>query len=56
MSHPTSSKTRELLESLSLNVPRGTLEKYLRYIDLIQEWNQKINLTGAKTPQQIIRD
>ncbi|MCC6274169.1 MAG: 16S rRNA (guanine(527)-N(7))-methyltransferase RsmG [Deltaproteobacteria bacterium] len=45
-----------LLEKLLPNVPRGTREAILRYIDLVFAWNTKVNLTGAKSRQVFIEE
>lgn len=45
-----------LLEKALPNVPRETAERLLRYVDLILTWNRKVNLTGAKSPQEFIED
>ncbi len=49
-----SSEDISLLENALPDVPRETLQSLLRYIDLIQVWNQRINLTGAKNPREFI--
>ncbi len=47
---------RTLLEKLLPNVPRGTREGLVRYVDLVFAWNSKINLTGAKSRQEFIEE
>lgn len=47
---------RNPLEKLLPNVPRGTSEALLRYIDLVFAWNLKVNLTGAKSRQTFIEE
>ena len=33
-----------------------TLEALARYVDLLHTWNARINLTGARTPEAIVRE
>lgn len=40
------------LENLLPNVPRGTLVPIKKYLELLFLWKEKINLTGAKTPEE----
>lgn len=39
------------LEKKVPNVPRGTKVTIKKYLNLVFLWNQKINLTGAKSPE-----
>jgi len=41
-------------EKIGINLKKNHIEKFSRYLDLLIEWNQKINLTSLKTPQEII--
>ena len=50
----TGAKT--LLEKYLPNVPRGTWDQLLRYIDLTMTWNPSINLTGAKDPNAFFHE
>ena len=29
-------------------------QKWLSYLDLIEKWRQKVNITGIKTPEQMM--
>jgi 16S rRNA (guanine527-N7)-methyltransferase len=33
-----------------------TLERLVRYVDLLHTWNARINLTGARTPEAIVQE
>jgi len=41
-------------EKIGINLKKNHLEKFSRYLDLLIEWNQKINLTSLKTNREII--
>lgn len=41
-------------QRLGINLNEGQIKKFSRYLDLLVQWNQKINLTSLKTPQEII--
>lgn len=41
-------------QKMGINLPREQIEKFSRYLELLIQWNQKINLTSLKTPQEII--
>ncbi len=46
----------EKLPPLSPQVPRETLEKLVLYSQWLMEWNQSINLSGAKTIEELFAD
>lgn len=53
--HRTENGDFSPLEKLLPNVPRETKNQLAIFLDLIFTWQGKINLTGAKTPQEFCR-
>ncbi len=41
-------------QRLGINLNEEQIKKFCRYLELLVQWNQKINLTSLKTPQEII--
>ena len=41
-------------QRLGINLNEEQIRKFSRYLELLVQWNQKINLTSLKTPQEII--
>lgn len=41
-------------QKIGIKLNRNQIETFSLYLDLLIEWNQKINLTSLKTPQEII--
>lgn len=41
-------------KKIGIKLNENQIEIFSRYLDLLIEWNQKINLTSLKTPQEII--
>jgi 16S rRNA (guanine527-N7)-methyltransferase len=41
-------------QRLGINLNEEQIKKFSRYLELLVQWNQKINLTSLKTPQEII--
>jgi len=41
-------------QKMGINLPREQIERFSRYLELLIQWNQKVNLTSLKTPQEII--
>jgi len=39
---------------MGINLHEEQIKKFSRYLELLVQWNQKINLTSLKTPQEII--
>jgi len=44
--------TRDALAAAGFKVGKGTYARLARYLELLLEENQKLNLTGVRTPQQ----
>lgn len=49
-------KFLENLQRLSSEVSRETWEKLITYSQWVMEWNQRINLSGAKTVEEFFED
>lgn len=47
-------KLKEGLEKLGTGISTGQLKQFDRYISLLIEWNQKMNLTAIIKPEEII--
>lgn len=45
----------DALESMGLNHDEGTIRKFRRYMELILEWNEKVNLTTITEPEDFIK-
>jgi len=41
-------------QKMGININKEQIRKFSRYLELLLQWNQKINLTSLKTPQEII--
>lgn len=41
-------------QKMGINLHKGQIKKFSRYLELLVQWNKKINLTSLKTPQEII--
>lgn len=41
-------------QKMGININNEQIKKFSRYLELLVQWNQKINLTSLKTPQEII--
>lgn len=45
---------RELLEPFKIQLSETDIDKILRYLDLLLRWNQKINLTSIRGPEECL--
>ena len=45
---------RELLKPFAVDLSDDQLEQVLTYLDLLLRWNQKINLTAIRTPEECV--
>lgn len=45
-------KLKEYLNKMGFASDDDTLQKYARYMELILEWNEKVNLTSVKDPEE----
>jgi len=41
-------------QKMGININNEQIRKFSRYLELLVQWNQKINLTSLKNPQEII--
>jgi len=41
-------------QKMGINLHKEQIKKFSRYLELLVQWNQKINLTSLKTPREII--
>jgi 16S rRNA (guanine527-N7)-methyltransferase len=41
-------------QKIGINLNKEQIKKFSLYLELLIQWNQKINLTSLKTPQEII--
>lgn len=41
-------------QKMGINLHKEQIKKFSRYLELLIQWNQKINLTSLKTPREII--
>jgi 16S rRNA (guanine527-N7)-methyltransferase len=41
-------------QKIEINLNKEQIKKFSQYLELLIQWNQKINLTSLKTPQEII--
>ncbi|MDD5014945.1 MAG: 16S rRNA (guanine(527)-N(7))-methyltransferase RsmG [Atribacterota bacterium] len=41
-------------QKMGINLHKEQIKKFSRYLELLIQWNQKINLTSLKMPQEII--
>jgi len=41
-------------QKMGINLNKEQIKKFFQYLELLIQWNQKINLTSLKTPQEII--
>ena len=41
-------------QKMGIDLHKEQIKKFSRYLELLVQWNQKINLTSLKTPQEII--
>jgi len=41
-------------QKIGINLNKEQIKKFSQYLELLIQWNQKINLTSLKTPQEII--
>ena len=41
-------------QKMGININKEQIRKFSRYLELLLQWNQKINLTSLKTPKEII--
>ncbi|GAG69539.1 unnamed protein product, partial [marine sediment metagenome] len=41
-------------QKMGININNEQIRKFSRYLELLVQWNQKINLTSLKTPKEII--
>ncbi len=44
------------LEELGLSLEKSRIEQMLEYGEMLYFWNQRFNLTGFKTPEEILVD
>ncbi|MBP3501944.1 MAG: 16S rRNA (guanine(527)-N(7))-methyltransferase RsmG [Clostridia bacterium] len=49
-----SKEFKKLSEKISINIEDEKIEKFYKYMLLIQEWNKKINLTAIIEPKEMI--
>lgn len=49
-----SNRLRQLLEPYDLNLATGQVDQILAYLNLLLRWNQKINLTAIRTPEECV--
>ena len=47
-------RVRQLLEPFGLSLPSGQVSQIITYLELLLRWNQKINLTAIRTPEECI--
>jgi 16S rRNA (guanine527-N7)-methyltransferase len=47
-------RLRQLLEPFGLNLSSAQVSQTLTYLDLLLRWNQKINLTAIRDPEQCV--
>jgi len=47
-------KIAELLAPFAGELPREQLEQISKYIDILLKWNEKINLTAVRDPEEIV--
>ncbi|MCI8273854.1 MAG: 16S rRNA (guanine(527)-N(7))-methyltransferase RsmG [Clostridia bacterium] len=47
-------KMKELAEQINISLSVEQLGKFYRYMELLVEWNEKINLTAITEPEEII--
>jgi 16S rRNA (guanine527-N7)-methyltransferase len=52
-SQPMSGEHRRALEALGLR--QDAVDRLARYLDLLAQWNERINLTGAATAEERVR-
>lgn len=50
----TATRVRELLEPFGLALTASQLSQLRTYLDLLVRWNQKINLTAIRTPEECV--
>ena len=41
-------------QKMGINLRKEQVKKFSQYLELLIQWNQKINLTSLKTPQEVI--
>lgn len=41
-------------QKMGINLHKEQIKKFSRFLELLAQWNQKINLTSLKTPREII--
>ncbi|GAJ24659.1 unnamed protein product, partial [marine sediment metagenome] len=41
-------------QKIGITLNKEQINKFSRYLELLVQWNQKINLTSLKTPREII--
>ena len=49
-----SNRLRQLLEPYDLNLATGQVDQILTYLNLLLRWNQKINLTAIRKPEECV--
>lgn len=49
-----SKELKELLNDININIEDNTVEQFYLYMNLLLEWNEKINLTAITEPKEII--
>jgi 16S rRNA (guanine527-N7)-methyltransferase len=47
-------RVRQLLEPFGLSLPSRQVSQIITYLELLLRWNQKINLTAIRTPEECI--
>lgn len=45
---------RALLEPFEIPLPDDSIDKLIVYVELLLRWNQKINLTGIRAPEECV--
>lgn len=48
------SAVRDLLEPFEISISDNSIDKLIVYLDLLLRWNQKINLTAIRTPEECV--
>lgn len=48
-------KIEEQAQQIKVNLEKSQIEKFYLYMNLLLEWNKKINLTAIKEPNEVIK-
>ena len=49
-----SEKIKEYMNKINIEISDKQIEKFFDYMNLLLEWNEKINLTAITEPEDII--